>query len=85
MFYFYVLGSDLGKLYYGSSNDLKHRLKEHLSGEVFTTKKHSGWKLIYYEAYANEEDARLRERNVKKFGGTKKHLLNRIRRSRQFG
>lgn len=85
MFYFYILENEVGLLYFGSSNDLKRRLKEHQSGKTFTTKvKGSQWVLIYYEAYKNETDARERERRVKNNGGTRHYLLQRIKRSRQF-
>ena len=83
MYYFYVIESDLGELYYGSTNDLKRRLEEHQAGKSFTTKG-SDWTLVYYEAYRAEADAREREQRVKRFGGSKKHLKNRTRRSRRF-
>jgi predicted GIY-YIG superfamily endonuclease len=47
------------------------------------TKGHT-WSLVYYEAYRSKEDAIARERAIKRYGGTKKHLKNRIQRSRQF-
>jgi putative endonuclease len=84
VFYFYVIENDLGELYFGSTNDLKRRLREHQTGKSFATKGHN-WRLIYYEAYASETDARLREQKVKKYGGTKKHLKNRIMHSRRIG
>lgn len=82
MFYFYVIENDLGELYFGSTNNLKRRLGEHQEGNSFATKG-SNWTLIYYEAYRSEGDARIREQKVKKFGGTKKHLKNRIMHSRR--
>jgi putative endonuclease len=83
MYYFYVIEDELGELYFGSTNDLKRRLKEHQEGKSLATKGRE-WTLIYYEAYRNEKDARDREQKVKRYGGTKKHLKNRIKRSRQF-
>ena len=83
MYYVYVIENEIGELYYGSTNDLKRRLVEHQSGKSFATKGHN-WILIYYEAYRNETDARIREQQIKHNGGTKKHLKNRIVRSRQF-
>ena len=61
MFYVYVLQSANGKsLYYGFSSNLKQRFKTHQE-----MPKHAGWKLIYYEAYLNEQNARDRERMLK--------------------
>jgi putative endonuclease len=77
MFYVHVLQSTDGKsLYYGFSTDLKQRFAEHQK-----TPKHAGWKLIYYGAYLNEQDARNRERMLKKYGAARGHLKQRIRRS----
>ena len=36
--------------------------------------KHAGWKLVYYEAYPNEQDARARERMLKQYGAARGHL-----------
>jgi len=83
MYYFYVLENELGKLYFGSTSDLKRRLQEHQSGKNLTTKGYK-WLLVYYEAYKDETDARTREKNVKNNGGSRKHLKNRIYRSRRF-
>ena len=82
MYYFYVLENSVGELYYGSSNNLKRRLREHQEGKGFATKG-SDWTLVYYEAYRNEGDARDREQRVKHNGGTKIALKRRIARSRQ--
>lgn len=83
MYYVYVIKDELDNLYFGSTNDLKRRLKEHQSGLSVYTKRSNTWKLIYYEAYAAESDARERERKIKNNTGTKKHLLNRIDKSRR--
>ena len=61
MYYTYILKSEnSNKIYIGSTNDIDRRLKEHNSGKCFTTKKMTPVKVIYYEAYEYEEDARLR-------------------------
>jgi putative endonuclease len=67
MFYTYCLQSekDIDKLYFGSTNDLKRRLKEHNYGHNFSTKKYLPWKLIYYEACLLKSDARRREKYLK--------------------
>ena len=83
MYYVYVLENEIGELYFGSTGDLKRRLREHQSGKSFATKG-DNWTLIYYEAYRSETDARVREQSIKRYGGTKKHLKQRVARSRQF-
>ena len=66
MFYVYILKSKKDhELYIGSTNDLKRRLKEHNSGDVFSTRLRRPLELIYYEAYKAEKDARRREANLK--------------------
>jgi len=66
----YVLRSesDFG-FYIGFSTDLKKRLSEHRRGASFATKSRGPWKLIYYEAYTEREDAEGRERFLKSGAG----------------
>ncbi len=72
MFYVYVLKSKLnGRLYTGWSSDLRRRLKEHLSGKVWTTKRMLPIELIFYEAYCSESDSKRRERYFKTSKGRK--------------
>jgi len=71
MFYIYTLKSVKGgKLYIGSSDDLKRRFAEHNSGMAASTKYRGPFNLVYYEAYASEKDARTRERMLKRFSGS---------------
>lgn len=80
MFYVYVIKSASGKDWYtGSTNDLRKRLKQHNEGKSAWTKTRGPWKLIYYEASLNEEDARSRELYLKS-GMGKRYLKNRLRR-----
>ncbi len=66
MFYVYVLESvNESDLYIGFTNDLKSRLEKHNRGLNFSTKLNKPWRLIHYEAYLNEKDARRRERYLK--------------------
>jgi putative endonuclease len=65
-FYVYVLQSiKHGKLYFGYAENLRQRLEEHNRGAVRSTKPYMPWKLIYYEACLNEQDARRREHYLK--------------------
>lgn len=72
MFYVYVLHSEKDrKLYTGFSNDLKNRIRYHELGKVASTKDRRPLKLIYYEAYLQEEDAESREVFLKSGSGKK--------------
>ena len=77
MFYVYVLKNPkTGALYYGFTSNLKQRFATHQE-----MPKHAGWKLVYYEAYLNELDARDRERMLKQYGAARGHLKQRIAHS----
>ena len=66
----YVLRSESDSGFYiGYSTDLKRRLSEHTRGASFATKSRGPWKLIYYEAYLNQEDALGREKYLKSGSG----------------
>lgn len=66
MFFVYILKSlKDNNLYIGYTNNLKRRLKEHNSGGVQSTNLRKPLKLIYYEAYLSEKDAKHREFNLK--------------------
>ena len=79
MYYFYVLQSQRNrKLYFGYTSDLKKRYNEHNSGKVNYTSKYIPYKLLYYEAYLSESQARERERQIKHHGKAYKALKNRI-------
>ena len=75
MYYVYILKHPTeDDIYIGFSADLRARMKGHHSV-------HRGWKLVYYEAYASERDARARERRLKYHGNVKQLLKKRIMRS----
>jgi putative endonuclease len=79
--YVYILKSlKDGALYTGSTTDLKHRLKEHLTGRVPSTKQRHPLKLVYYEYCLSEHDARIREKYLKS-GHGKKYLRSRLKNS----
>ncbi|PIS23392.1 hypothetical protein COT49_00900 [candidate division WWE3 bacterium CG08_land_8_20_14_0_20_40_13] len=55
MFYVYVLKSkETGRLYVGFTTDLRKRIKKHLIGGVYTTKRMGEIELVFYEAYVYE-------------------------------
>lgn len=49
------------KLYTGFTTNLKNRLQQHARGEVKSTRDRRPLKLIHYEYFINEEDAKVRE------------------------
>jgi predicted GIY-YIG superfamily endonuclease len=77
MFYVYVLKDPAGEaIYIGFTTDLKQRFRQHQKLPA-----HKGWKLVYYEAYLDESDARKRERMLKHYGSSLAKLKTRIHRS----
>lgn len=82
MFYVYILKSLKDKmLYTGSTNDLRKRLQQHNKGQVNSTKLRKPFILIYYEAYKDEHDARIREKNLKLRANALTQLKRRIQGS----
>jgi len=79
MFYYtYLLKSKKdGKLYTGSTKDLRKRLSQHTKGQCLTTKGRGPFVLIYYEACLLESKARSREKYLKS-GMGKRYLKNRL-------
>jgi putative endonuclease len=75
MYYIYVLHSLKDKHFYtGFTENLDRRITEHLSGYVKSTKSRLPMRLVYYEAYINEKDAKGREVFLK--SGSGKRYLN---------
>ena len=82
MFFMYILKSlKDDKLYIGSTSDLKKRIKEHNSGLGESTRFRRPFKLVYFEGYASEEEARKREHNLKLRAKALRQLLIRIKKS----
>lgn len=71
MFYVYLLEcQDDRSWYIGFTSDLRRRVKEHLEKKGGrTTRLKSNWRLIYYEAYQEREDAVGREKFLKSGSG----------------
>src|SRR5678815_1504711 len=70
VFYVYVLRSESDSGFYiGFSTNLRARLRQHQNGESFATSHRGPWKLIYYEAYTEREDAEGREKFLKSGAG----------------
>lgn len=72
MHYMYVLRNEgSGEFYYGYTNNLERRVQEHNADQ-------GKWKLVYYEAYLAEADARKREGSLKHYGQARTYLKARI-------
>ena len=61
-------------LYTGFTSDLRRRISEHQKGGVRSTSRYLPVKLIHYESYILESDARRREKYLKTTEG--KRLLH---------
>jgi putative endonuclease len=77
MFYVYLL-RDEKSFYIGYTSNLKRRIEEHTKGRTYTTRRMNEPKLVYYEAYNNEDAARIREKKLKQFGSSYKGLVKRL-------
>lgn len=84
MHYVYVLQSETDSgLYIGMTSNLRRRFEEHQSGESLSTKGRRPWKVIYYEAYLEMQDAMGREEFLKSGSGRRfldKQLKNHFSR-----
>ncbi len=79
MYYVYVLLSSVdGCFYTGATDDLKHRVGEHLEGLVPSTKKRRPLELVYYEACNSRKDGCRREKYLKTSAG-KRYLRERLK------
>lgn len=79
MFYVYILKSKMNnQIYSGSTINLKKRLREHNDGREVSTKRYRPWELVYYEAFVEEEMARIREKRLKHNGNAIRELKKRI-------
>lgn len=80
MFYAYISQSQKsGNFYVGYASDLRKRFKEHNENKFGHTKGRGPYRLIYYEACLNEDDARSRELYFKT-GKGKRYLKYRLKR-----
>ncbi|HBK34820.1 hypothetical protein A2239_02280 [Candidatus Uhrbacteria bacterium RIFOXYA2_FULL_40_9] len=79
MYCVYLLKSIKDQGYYiGYTADLKHRVQDHQSGFVASTRNRTPLQLIYFEAYSCEMSARQREKQLKHFGSAYSALLKRL-------
>ena len=78
MWYVYVARSlKDGRLYTGTTSDLRRRLDEHNTGKEPGSKHMAPFELAYYEACQSKSDAFKREKYLKTTYG-KRYLKNRL-------
>ena len=67
MAYVYLLRSlKTGKFYIGWTINIKRRLYQHNQGETVSTKSYCPWELIGHESYFNKDEAKYREKVLKR-------------------
>ena len=72
MYHVYILRSDKdGKLYTGYTTNIQQRIADHNRGHVPSTENRRPLKLIFFESYANKDDALRRETYLKTSAGKK--------------
>jgi putative endonuclease len=79
MYYVYILRSKkTGKCYVGYTNNPQRRLAEHNAGRTRSLRKHIPLEIIKVEEYPMYEEARGRERQIKKYksGDAFRKLIN---------
>ena len=71
-YYVYILlSSQDNRFYIGFTSNLKNRLQQHARGEVSSTKNRRYLKLIHYEYFISQSDAKAREKFLKSGAGHK--------------
>lgn len=76
MYYVYIIYSKkLNKNYIGYSADLKRRIVEHNNGKTKFSSRGCPWKLMYYEVFKSEKDARKEELFLKTGQGRRRIKL----------
>jgi putative endonuclease len=85
MFYLYLLhnldSKSSRRFYVGITKNLDRRVLEHNLGTSNYTSKFGPWKLVYYEAYLNQQDAIDREYKLKHHGKGLSEIKKRLKAS----
>ncbi|MBM3253321.1 MAG: GIY-YIG nuclease family protein [Candidatus Omnitrophica bacterium] len=79
MYYTYILECNNGNKYYGHTNNLAQRLRDHTRGKVFSTRNKQP-KLVYYKEFNSCSEAFKREMQFKN-GKTRKKTIERLIKS----
>ena len=81
MYYVYIIQSQARDLYFGITENLENRLRDHNSGKVKSTRLGKPWRYVYVEGYRSKTDAESRELILKQYGNARTYVKNRIKRS----
>lgn len=84
MFYVYVLfNKETNRYYVGYTPDLRKRIKNHYSGKVLSTKSNLNYRLVYYCAFLQRDEALAFEKYLKSGSGVafmNKHFLKSVKK-----
>jgi len=69
MFYTYIIKSQCGRFYIGSTKNLLKRISQHNNGESKWTSRFKNWKIVYKEEFETRSKAVQREMFLKKLKG----------------
>src|SRR3990167_2207363 len=71
IYYVYILRSETNssRYYYGSTTDIKKRLKAHNNGQSLHTKKHKPWRVAWFAVFGDKEKAENFEKYLKTASG----------------
>ncbi len=72
----YILKSDNGKYYVGSTVDINRSMGQHRSGHTPTTKRLGNMRLVFSQEFNSLKDARIIERRIKSW--KRKDFIDRI-------
>lgn len=75
-YYVYIMASNSGTLYVGSTSNIISRVYEHKNGIIDGfTKKYKCTRFIYYEIFKTKDEVLRRELQIKKYNRKKKEEL----------
>ena len=66
MAYVYILETEIGFYYIGSTTNLSARMKHHVGGHTESTSKFGALKLVFSQEYQTLSEARIIEKRLKK-------------------
>jgi len=78
MYYIYIICSEEGRYYIGSTDDVDYRVKQHNSKQFKGwTNRYSNWRVVYTEKFSSRTEALICEKFIKRMkgGGQFKKLL----------
>ena len=74
-----ILSESNNRVYIGQTKDVNERLKQHNNGYVKSTSTDVPWRIIAIELFSTREEARWRERQLKKSKGARDKWLKQFR------